>query len=140
LQKTNIKAAEVRISQSLPVKFGIRKKLQEDQIPFEVVKSINHITLFDRVIIQVIDPHQFKGETLLTKISHLSKKYTLFVTTFDFVNFSNDFQDEERLLKQKVKEWGLKNDLKAIVIDLPEELYFIVKNIYLHSNKKHEVT
>ena len=121
------------------MKFGIRKKLQDDQIPFEVVKSVNHMTLFDQVIIQVIDPHQFKEETLLTKISHLSKKYTLYVSIFDFVDFSCDFQDEERLLKRKINDWGLDNDLKTINIDVPEELYFIVKNIYLHSKNNNEV-
>jgi len=133
------KMVEIRISQSLPVKYGIRKNLQRDKIPFEVVKSINHITLFDRVIIQALDPHQFKREALLKKISHLSKKYNLFVIIFDFVDFSEKFQDEERLLKREIKEWGLNNDLKAIPIDLPEELYFIVKNIYLHSKKEYGV-
>ncbi len=130
---------EIKISQSLPVKYGIRKNLQRDQIPFEVVKSINHITMFDRVIIQALDPHQFEKEALLKKISHLSKKYNLFVSIFDFVDFSEKYQDEERLLKREIKEWGLNNDLKAIPIDLPEELYFIVKNIYLHSKKEYEV-
>jgi len=133
------KIVEIKISQSLPVKFGIRKNLQRDQIPFEIVKSIIHIILFDRVIIQSLDPHQFEEESLLKKISHLSKKYSLIISIFDFVNFSEKFQDEERLLKKKIKEWGLKNDLQAISIDLPEELYFIVKNIYLHSKKELEV-
>jgi hypothetical protein len=32
----------------------------------------------------------------------------------------------------------LVNNLKAISIDLPEELYFIVKNIYLHSKNEFE--
>ncbi len=134
------KVAEIKISQSLPVKYGIRKNLQRDQIPFEVVKSINHITMFDRVIIQALDPHLFEKEALLKKISHLSKKYNLFVSIFDFVDFSENYQDEERLLKRKIKKWGLNNDLKAITIDLPEELYFIVKNIYLHSKREYEVT
>jgi len=133
------KIVDIKISQSLPVKFGVRKNLQRDQIPFEVVKSIIHITLFDRVIIQSLDPHQFEEVSLLKKISHLSKKYTLIVSIFDFVNFSERFQDEERLLKKKIKDWGLKNDLQAISIDLPEELYFIVKNIYMHSQKAFEV-
>ena len=100
------------------------------------MKSIIHINLFDRVIIQSLDPHQFEEESLLKKISHLSKKYSLIVSIFDFVNFSEKFQDEERLLKQKIKVWGLENGLQAISIDLPEELYFIVKNIYLHSQKE----
>ncbi len=133
------KMAEIKISQSLPVKYGIRKNLQRDQIHFEVVKSINHITMFDRVIIQALDPNQFEKEALLKKISHLSKKYKLFVSIFDFVDFSENYQHEERLLKREIKDWGLNNDLKAILIDLPEELYFIVKNIYLHSKKEYEV-
>jgi hypothetical protein len=44
-------ATEIKISQSFPVKFGVRKKLQRDKIPFEVVKSIIHLNLLDRVII-----------------------------------------------------------------------------------------
>lgn len=130
---------EIKISQSFPVKFGIRKKLQLDHIPFEIVKSINHITMLDRVIIQALNPREFKEEALLRKYSHLSKKFTLIVSIFDFIDFTEKFQDEERLLKQKIKEWGLNNDLKAIPIDLPEELYFIVKNIYLHSQKQYNV-
>jgi superfamily II DNA/RNA helicase len=133
------KIVEIKISQSLPVKFGIRKKLQNDQIPFEIVKSINHITLFDRVIIQALDPHQFKEEELLKKYSHLGRKYTLIVSIIDFVDFHENFPDEERLLKQKIKDWGTNNDFKTVPIDLPEELYFIVKNIYLHSKKEYEV-
>jgi len=133
------KRVEIKISQSLPVKFGIRKKLQHDQMPFEIVKSINHITLFDRVIIQALDPHQFKEEALLKKYSLLGRKYTLIVSIFDFVDFHENFPDEERLLKQKIKDWGINNDFKAVPIDLPEELYFIVKNIYLHSKKEYEV-
>ena len=100
------------------------------------MKSIIDINLFDRVIIQSIDPHHFEEESLLKKISHLSMKYDLIVSVFDFINFSEKFQDEERLLKEKIKDWSLKNDLQAISIDLPEELYFIVKNIYLHSQKE----
>lgn len=130
------KEAEIKISRSLPVKFGIRKKLQSDKIHFEIVNSINHITIFDRAIIQTLDPRQFNGEALLKKISHLSKKYNLFISVFDFIDFSEDFPDEERLLKEKIKKWSLNNEMKAITIDLPEELYFIVKNIYLHAQPK----
>jgi len=94
--------------------------------------------LLDRVIIQVIDPHQFVEDVLLKKITLLSKKYHLIVSIFDFVNFNEEFREEERLIKQKVIKWGQTNDLQAISIDNPEELYFIVKNIYLHAKKKIE--
>ena len=131
--------AEIQISRSFSVKFGVRKKLQRDQIPFEIVNSIIHINLFDRVIIQVIDPHQFEGDSLLKKITLLGKKYNLIVSILDFVDFSEDFPEEERLLKQKIKSWGKLNDLQAIPIDNEEELYFILKNIYLHAKKEKKV-
>ena len=138
-KKETASNAEIKISRSFSVKFGVRKKLQRDQIPFEIVKSIIHLNLFDRVIIQVIDPHQFEGDLLLKKIALLSKKYRLIVSIFDFVDFNEAFPEEERLFKQKVMNWGRQNDLQAISIDNPEELYFIVKNIYLHAKKEKKV-
>ena len=137
--KEKVTNAEIKISRSFSVKFGIRKKLQRDQIPFEIVKSIIHLNLFDRVIIQVIDPHQFEGALLLKKINLLSKKYHLIVSIFDFIDFNEKFPEQERLLKQKINTWGKQNDLQAIPIDNPEELYFILKNIYLHSKKEKKV-
>ena len=131
--------AEIQISRSFSVKFGVRKKLQRDQIPFEIVNSIIHINLFDRVIIQVIDPHQFEGDSLLKKISLLGKKYRLIVSILDFVDFTEKFPEQERLLKQKIKLWGKQNDLQAIPIDNEEELYFILKNIYLHAKKEKKI-
>jgi len=138
-KKENLLSAEIKISRSFSVKFGIRKNLQRDQIPFEVVKSIIHLSLFERVIIQVIDPHQFEGGLLLKRITLLGKKYRLIVSVFDFIDFNEEFPEEERLLKQKMKTWGNQNDLQAISIDNPEELYFIVKNIYLHAKKEKKV-
>ena len=123
---------DVKINVSFPVKFGLRKKFQEDEISFEIVKSILDLTLFDRVLIQVINPQQFDGDSLLKKYSLLSKKYKLIVSVFDFVDLEEEFESEEKLLKQKIKDWGESNKLQAISIDLSEELYFIIKNIYLH--------
>jgi len=128
--------AEIKISRSFSVKFGVRKKLQRDQIPFAIVNSIIHINLFDRVIIQVIDPHKFEGDLLLKKIALLGKKYHLIISILDFVDFTEESPEEERLLKQKIKFWGKQNDLQAIPIDNEEELYFILKNIYLHAKKE----
>lgn len=135
-KKETPSSAKIKISRSFSVKFGVRKKLQRDQIPFEIVNSIIHVNLFDRVIIQVIDPHQFEGALLLKKIALLGKKYHLIVSILDFVDFNEKFPEEERLLKQKIKSWGKLNDLQAIPIDNEEELYFIVKNIYLHAKKQ----
>ena len=88
--------------------------------------------MFDKVLIQVINPQQFDGDSLLKKYSLLSKRYKLIVSVFDFVDLEEKFESEEKVLKQKIKEWGEYNKLQAISIDLSEELYFIIKNIYLH--------
>lgn len=138
-KKEKLLNAEIKISRSFSVKFGVRKKLQRDQIPFEIVNSIIHVNLFERIIIQVIDPHQFEEDLLLKKLTLLSKKYSLIVSIFDFVDFKQEFPEEERLLKQKIVNWGQKNDLQAISIDNSEELYFILKNIYLHAKNEMNV-
>ena len=66
----------------------------------------------------------------------MSKKYKLIISVFDFVDIEEEFNNEEKLLKQKVTDWGKDNKLQAIAIDLSEELYFILKNIYLHVKNK----
>jgi Fanconi anemia group M protein len=122
----------IKINVSFPVKFGLRKKFQKDGFSFEVVKSILDLTLFDKVMIQIIDPRGFDGDALLKKYILLSKKYNLIVSVFDFVDFEQEFNNEEKLLKRKFTDWGEDNNLQAISIDLSEELYFVLKNIYLH--------
>jgi Fanconi anemia group M protein len=91
-KKENLLNADIKISRSFSVKFGIRKKLQRDQIPFVIVNSIIHLNLFERIIIQVIDPHQFVEDGLLKKITLLSKKYRLIISIFDFVDFKQEFR------------------------------------------------
>jgi len=124
--------SEIKINVSFPVKFGLRKKFQKDGISFKIVKSILDLTLFDKVLIQVINPRKFDGDSLLKKYALLSRKYKLIVSIFDFVDIEEEFDNEEKLLKQKFTDWGEVNNLQAITIDLSEELYFILKNIYLH--------
>jgi hypothetical protein len=123
---------DIKINMSFPVKFGLRKKFQKDGFSFEIVKSILDLTLFDKVLVQIIDPRGFDGDALLKKYILLSKKYNLIVSVFDFVDFKQEFDNEEKLLKRKFTNWGETNKLQAINIDLSEELYFILKNIYLH--------
>ena len=124
--------SDIKISVSFPVKFGLRKKFQEDGFSFEIVKSILDLTIFNRVLVQIINPRQFNGDSLLKKYDLLSKKYSLIVSVFDFVDFEPEFENEEKLLKQKITNWGASNKYQSISIDLSEELYFIIKNIYLH--------
>ena len=117
----------------------MRKKFQKDGLSFEIVKSILDLTLFDRVLVQIINPQQFDGDALLKKYALLSKKYNLIVSVFDFVDFEEEFENEEKLLKQKISDWGTNTKHQAISIDLSEELYFILKNIYLHVKNEGEL-
>ncbi|MHA1241435.1 MAG: helicase-related protein, partial [Promethearchaeota archaeon] len=118
--------SDIKINVSFPVKFGLRKKFQKDGFSFEIVKSILDLTLFDKVLVQIIDPRGFDGDALLKKYILLSKKYNLIVSVFDFVDFKQEFDNEEKLLKKKFSDWGDDNKLQAINIDLSEELYFIL--------------
>jgi len=132
IDKSNNPQPDIKINVSFPVKFGLRKKFQKDEISFEIVKSILDLTLFDKVLVQVINPRQFDGVSYLKKYALLSKKYKLIISVFDFVDFEEEFENEEKLLKEKLTEWGMDTKHQAISIDLSEELYFIIKNIYLH--------
>jgi len=136
INKASNPQPDIKINVSFPVKFGLRKKFQNDGISFEIVKSILDLTLFDKVLVQVINPRQFDGASFLKKYALLSKKYKLIISVFDFVDIEEEFNNEEKLLKQKVTDWGKDNKLQAIAIDLSEELYFILKNIYLHIKNK----
>ncbi len=130
---------DIKIDVSFPVKFGLRKKFQKDEISFEIVKSILDITIFDKVLIQVINPRGFDGDAILKRYALLSKKFTLIVSVFDFVDFEEKFSHEEKLLKRSITDWGKNSKYQAISIDLSEELYFIVKNIYIHMKKEGEL-
>ena len=127
---------DIKINVLFPVKFGLRKKFQNDGISFEIVKSVLDLTLFDKVLVQVINPRHFERDALLKKYALLAKKYKLIVSTFDFVDFNEEFENEEKLLKQKISDWGADTKHQAISINLSEELYFILKNIYLHVKTK----
>jgi len=131
--------SDIKINVSFPVKFGLRKKFQRDGYSFEIVKSILDLTLFDNVLVQVINPRQFHGDSLLKKYLLLSKKYNLIVSVFDFVDFEGEFDNEEKLLKRKINDWGDNNKFQTITIDISEELYFILKNIYLHVKNEGEL-
>ena len=130
---------DVKLNVSFPVKFGLRKKLQRDCISFEIIKSILDLTLFDKVLVQLINPRQFDRDSLLKKYALLKKKYKLIISVFDFVDLEGEFESEERLLKQKINDWGKNHQLQIICVDLSEELYFIVKNIYLHLKNRGEL-
>jgi len=133
------KEYEIKLSQELPGKFGVRKKLRNDKLDFEITSSSLHIRLFNTIVIQVYEPRTFTDSLkngLLGTMQELKKTYKLVIFIFDFIDFEEEFMGEEHLLKRKINDFGGKCHIQAISMDNPEELYFIVKNIYLHKKKK----
>ncbi|MFX0058447.1 MAG: DEAD/DEAH box helicase [Candidatus Heimdallarchaeota archaeon] len=130
---------DIEISQFFPVKFGIRKWLSDNGIKFDTNDSKSHIVMFGKLLIQVYVPRPFNNDweqSLLVTIENHKKNFQLTIVIFDFVDFEEQFSGEERLLKKKINEFGNKKDLQVIMIDNPEELYFIIKNIYEHHKQK----
>ena len=120
----------VKISKALPMKFGIRKKLQKDKIDFIINDSDLHMIIFNKVLIQVYNPQRLSDLKKFTlEIQDLGELYELFIIVFDFVDFIEEYLGEKRYLKKKVSE--LKNlvSYQLIPIENEEELYFIIKSI-----------
>lgn len=130
---------EVKLSKTLPSRFGLRKRLQNDSITVEIIASEYHIILFDKVLIQIVPPLLIKKDTKTTFTSWLSTltaKFQLCIVVFDFIEFKEHFLGEERLLKASIIQFSKQHNLKMVSIDHSEELYFIIKNIYEHSSQE----
>ena len=141
-QKRAIKVLEGKIDISLsnlvPMSLGIRKRFTKDNIMFNIVNSNLHISIFNKIIIQIYDPKEFNetfGKKLLEFTYQLKEKYKLIVNLFDFTDYSESFEGEKRLLKRKLKDFMEEYNIQIVPIDNSEELYFIVKSIYEHNKK-----
>jgi len=141
-QKRAIKVLEGKIDISLsnlvPMSLGIRKRFTKDNIMFNIVNSNLHISIFNKILIQIYDPKEFNetfGKKLLEFTYQLKEKYKLIVNLFDFTDYSESFEGEKRLLKRKLKDFMEEYNIQIVPIDNSEELYFIVKSIYEHNKK-----
>ncbi len=137
-KKTSIPHYDIKLSKIIPSKFGLRKSLQKDQIPFEINQSENHVQIFKKVVIQIIDPFMIKEKnksSLITWINPRKTKYELLILIFDFIDFKEQFLGEARLLKDQLLRFGNTEQVQTVAIDNSEELYFIVKSIYDHTKK-----
>ena len=124
---------EIIISKDVPGKFGLRKKLQKEGIILGLQENGRRIDLFSEIALIIINPRTFIKESVSMSEKDLirlrqARKLVLFV--FDFEDFVEQFEGEKRLLKQRIAEWGDQNWFRTISIDVPEELVFIIKNMY----------
>lgn len=123
---------DVKLSKYLPMKYGIRNKLQEDNILFEVVESDLHVVIFNKVLIQIYDPKRVNLDDLNSEVSDFKQISSLLIVIFDFIEFEEKIEGEKRLLKRKLQEFGKEHEFQTILIDNEEELHFIMKNILEH--------
>jgi len=119
----------IKISKFIPMKFGLRKRLQNDKISFDIVESDLHIVVHNKVLIQVYTPEGIELDELLAEIDDFRQISSFVIIIFDFIDFKEKIEGEKRILKRKIHEFAKGHNFQAITIDNEEELYFIVKNI-----------
>ena len=119
----------IKISKFLPMKFGLRKRLQSDNISYYIIESDLHIAIHNKVLIQIYNPKVLKEKDLLTEINDFKQISSLLIIIFDFIDFSENIDGEKRVVERKIQEFAKKHNIQVICIDNEEELYFIVKNI-----------
>lgn len=124
---------DIVLSNVLPMKLGLRRKLSNNNISFHIIESEQDIIIFKKVVINIYDPQefstQFKNKLILIN-KQLKNTYQLVINIFNFIDFGGNFEGEPRLLKRKLQDFGKTNNLQIISIDNLEELFFIVKNIH----------
>jgi len=125
----NMVSNPVKLSKSIPMKYGLRKKLQYDGILYDIEESDLHIILFNKILIQIYDPKEYDIITLLSDIEDFKQITSLLIIVFDFIEFKEDIDGEKRILKRNIKDISKQHNFQAITIDNEEELYFIIKSV-----------
>ncbi len=119
----------IKLSKYLPMKFGLRKKLQQDDYTFGIVDSDLHIVIYNKVLIQIYNPQDIQIKQILSQIEDFSQISSLLIIVFDFIDYKEKIEGEKRLHKKKLQDLGNTHNFQVIVIDNEEELYFIIRNI-----------
>jgi len=134
LEIPDVKQSPIRLSKHLSMKYGLRKSLQLDNFPFDIVDSDLHIMIYNKVLIQIYDPQIIQISQILSEIEDFSQISSLIIIVFDFIDYKEEIEGEKKLTKRKFQDLGSKHNFQVITIDNEEELYFIIKNI-LESSK-----
>ncbi len=132
---------DILLNSSLPMDLGIRNMLTEKGIPFDTGNAPAHMILFNNIAIQIYKAKHLQNDTekLLTDVStSLEELYQFLFLIVIFIDFKEGYEGEKRLLKRKLHEWNdMSSDkVKLITIDMVEELYYFIDNIYKHNKKK----
>ena len=132
--------SDIKISNLLPMKLGLRNRLDYEGILFETTDSNLHLILFNKIVVQIYNSEEFSEKIsekfsgiLIRFASDIKEKYDLVVNIVEFIDFHENFKGEKRLLKRNLQELATQNNIHLITIDSTEELFYIVKNIYEHN-------
>lgn len=128
-EKSSDDIYNVKIGKFLPMKFGIRKKLQNDAIKFTLEDMDLHVILFNRVLIQIYNPRRIREEEFTIEIQEFSEICELFILIFDFIDFEEEMPGEKQILKREIVGLKHEHNFQIIPIEIEEELYFIIKSI-----------
>jgi len=128
-------APEVIVSLDFPGKFGVRKLLREENVNFKVEGNGMKVEIFGKALLVILNP---RNHAKIEK-NPIKSSYELELFTYDFEEFSEAFEGEKRLLKQKLTKEGELNGLNIVNIDLPEELIFILKSMIAHQRKEEKL-
>ena len=120
---------DVKISKFLSMKFGLRKKLQRDTIPFSVIDSDLHITIFNKVLLQVYDPRKMKEHSFESEIYDLKEICELLFIIIDFIKFTEKSAGEKQKLRSEIHSISMGSGIQMVPVYNEEEVYFIVKSI-----------
>ena len=123
------KLTNVKLGKFLPMKFGIRRKLQSEGVEFTITDMDLHVVLFNKVLIQIFNPRKIKEEQFKVEIQEFSEICELFILIFDFVDFEEHAAGEKRDLKLQITQLKNNFDFQFIPVEIEEELYFIIKSI-----------
>jgi Fanconi anemia group M protein len=126
---------DIILSSQLNMKYGLRKLLKNAEINFSIRKMDHSITLFGKICIEISNPRKITESGISSLHSNLAREFELVVVVMDFIGFREEFEEEKRLLRQKFTEFGKNNSIQIVNIDMPEEVFYLVKNIYEYNKK-----
>ena len=120
---------DIKISKFLSMKFGLRKKLQRDTIPFSVTDSDLHITIFNKVLLQIYDPRKMKEHSFESEIGDLKEICELLFILIDFIEFTEKSAGEKQKLRSEIHSMSMGSGIQMVPVYNEEEVYFMVKSI-----------
>ena len=127
------------LSNTIPMKYGLRNKLNAQGISFQVTNFPLHILIANKVLIQLynsIEISQVFYQKIIDFNKKMSEKYHLVIQIIDFFDYKENFDGEKRALKKKLQKFGKEHQIQLISIENLEELFFILKSIYMNQKTK----